>query len=50
VAIDIDEEEIFPRFALGGAAFDFAHVDLEPFERLLDVEKRAGFVLHAKHD
>lgn len=49
VAVDVDEEIVFPRLALGRAALDLAHVDLEALEGLEDIEERAGFVLHGEH-
>ncbi len=49
VALDIDKEKILPRLPLRGAALDFAHVQLEPLERLQSIEERARAVLHAKH-
>ena len=33
VAVAIDKEEIFPRLALAGTAFDFRHVQLVTAER-----------------
>src|SRR5688572_27939331 len=50
VAFAIDEEKVFPRFALVGARLDLGHVDLIPAEGRKRVVQRAGLMRNAEHN